>query len=131
MTGVVLTSVVDGVGVVSFNRPARHNAIDDELGREWRIAVSGALADDAVRCLLLCGEGPSFCSGRDTAHLGRRAGGESDVAFVAHAQEVRIALLESPCRATRSAVVSRPRWVLTCASPPPTPCSRSRKWASG
>jgi enoyl-CoA hydratase/carnithine racemase len=93
---VVLASVVDGVGVVSFNRPARHNAIDDELGREWRAAVAEALVDDAVRCLLLCGEGPSFCSGRDTAQLGTRAGGESDVAFVAHAQEVRIAIMESP-----------------------------------
>ena len=93
---VVLTTVVDGVAVVSFNRPARHNAIDDELGRAWRAAVAFALADDSVRCLLLSGEGPSFCSGRDTAQLGARAGGESDVAFVAHAQEIRIAMLESP-----------------------------------
>ena len=81
---------------MSFNRPARHNAIDDELGREWRAAVMHALDDDDVRCVLLCGEGRSFCSGRDTAQLGQRAGGESDVAFVAHAQEIRIAILESP-----------------------------------
>jgi enoyl-CoA hydratase/carnithine racemase len=93
---VVLTSTVDGVGMVSFNRPARHNAIDDELGRVWRTAVTDALADDAVRCLLLCGEGPSFCSGRDTAQLGERPGGETDVEFVSRAQEIRIALLESP-----------------------------------
>ena len=69
----VLTDIVDGVGIVSFNRPARHNAIDDELGREWRDAVGRALEDDTVRCLLLCGEGRSFCSGRDTAQLGQRA----------------------------------------------------------
>ena len=92
----VLTDTVDGVGVVSFNRPARHNAIDDELGREWRAAVGRALDDHAVRCLLLCGEGRSFCSGRDTAQLGQRAGGESDVEFVARAQEIRVAMLESP-----------------------------------
>ncbi len=91
----VLTDIVDGVGIVSFNRPARHNAIDDELGREWRDAVGRALEDDAVRCLLLCGEGRSFCSGRDTAQLGQRAGGESDVEFVSHAQEIRVAMLES------------------------------------
>jgi enoyl-CoA hydratase/carnithine racemase len=91
----VLTDTVDGVGIVSFNRPARHNAIDDELGREWRDAVGHALEDDAVRCLLLCGEGASFCSGRDTAQLGQRAGGESDVEFVSRAQEIRVAMLES------------------------------------
>ena len=95
-TDVVLSSVIDGIGVVSFNRPARHNAVDDELGREWRSAVMHALDDDAVRCVLLCGEGRSFCSGRDTAQLGQRAGGESDVAFVAHAQEIRVAILASP-----------------------------------
>jgi enoyl-CoA hydratase/carnithine racemase len=95
MPETVLLSVADGVGTISFNRPARHNAIDDELARAWRAAVLDALADDAVRCVLLCGEGPSFCSGRDTAQLGQRAEGESDVAFVARAQEVRIALLES------------------------------------
>jgi enoyl-CoA hydratase/carnithine racemase len=96
LEAVVLTSVDDGVGIISFNRPERHNAISDELGAAWREAVAGALADDAVRCLLLCGEGPSFCSGRDTTQLGRRAGGESDVAFVARAQEIRRAVLESP-----------------------------------
>src|SRR5213592_3767889 len=95
MVDTVLVSVVDGLGTVSFNRPARHNAIDDELARAWRAAVLDVLADDAVRCVVLCGEGPSFCSGRDTAQLGQRAEGESDLAFVGRAQEVRIALLES------------------------------------
>jgi enoyl-CoA hydratase/carnithine racemase len=92
----VLTALVDGVGVVSFNRPERHNALNDELGQSWRTAVVDALESPSVRCILLCGEGPSFCSGRDTAVLGHRAGGESDLTFVARAQEIRIALLESP-----------------------------------
>ena len=96
MADVVLVSRVGGVGVVSFNRPARHNAIDDALSDAWRAAVLDALTDDRVHCLLLCGEGPSFCSGRDVAQLGHRAEGESDVAFVARAQEVRRAVLEAP-----------------------------------
>lgn len=96
MTGkLVLTETVDGVGMISFNRPQRHNAFDDALGREWRAAVATAIADPAVRCILLCGEGPSFCSGRDTAQLGQRADGESDVVFVRNAQQVRLALLDT------------------------------------
>ena len=89
MSDLVLTETVDGVGIVSFNRPDRHNAISDALGREWREAVLRALDDRAVRCVLLCGEGPSFCSGRDTAELGQRSAGESDVQYVARAQEIQ------------------------------------------
>jgi enoyl-CoA hydratase/carnithine racemase len=92
----VLTETVDGVGVVSFNRPERHNALNDEMGGVWRAAVHQAIDDPAVRCILLCGEGPSFCSGRDTSQLGDRAGGESDVEFVARAQEIRYALMDTP-----------------------------------
>jgi enoyl-CoA hydratase/carnithine racemase len=92
---IVLTETVDGVGVVSFNRPERHNALSDALGVEWRAAVVAAVADDDVRCILLCGEGPSFCSGRDTSQLGTRPGGESDLAFVARAQEIRFTILDA------------------------------------
>src|SRR3954451_20048520 len=51
--------VVDGVGVISFNRPERHNAIDDETGAQWRARLDEAITDPAVRCVLLRGEGPS------------------------------------------------------------------------
>nr|PZN21087.1 MAG: enoyl-CoA hydratase/isomerase family protein [Mycolicibacterium hassiacum] len=89
------TRLVDGVGVVSFNRPHRHNAITDALFHDWCAAVRGYLADPAVRCVLLRGEGRSFCSGRDTAELGRRARGEDDFTFVQQHQRVRLELLES------------------------------------
>ena len=92
----VLTETVDRVGVISFNRPERHNALNDEMGGIWRAAVQAAIDDDDVHCILLCGEGPSFCSGRDTAQLGTRAGGESDAEFVARAQEIRYAIMDAP-----------------------------------
>lgn len=94
--GPVRTEMVAGVGVVAFNRPERHNAIDDATARDWRAAVHAAIDDDAVRCILLCGEGPSFCSGRDTSQLGLRAGAESDYEFVRRAQETRLRLLAAP-----------------------------------
>src|SRR5204863_8344095 len=42
--------VVDGVGVISLNRPERHNAIDDETGAQWRARLDEAITDPAVRC---------------------------------------------------------------------------------
>jgi len=95
MAGLVKYEITDGVAVISFNRPERHNALNDEMGAEWRGALFKALGDPAARCLLLRGEGRSFSSGRDTAELGRRVGGESDFSFVRRHQDVRLALLDA------------------------------------
>jgi len=88
--------VADGVGTLSLNRPHRHNAIDDathdELDRAWQRAS----ADDAAKVIVLRGQGPSFCSGRDTAQLGERPAGESDLSFVRRHQRTRIAQLDCP-----------------------------------
>jgi enoyl-CoA hydratase/carnithine racemase len=96
MTGKVKLAVTDGVAVISLNRPERHNAIDDELHDELVSAWDKVLADPAARVVLLRGEGRSFCSGRDTAQLGRRPAGESDLAFIRRHQRSRIVQLDSP-----------------------------------
>jgi enoyl-CoA hydratase/carnithine racemase len=89
-------AVADGVATISLNRPERHNAIDDELHDELLSAWEQVLADPAARVVLLRGEGRSFCSGRDTAQLGQRAKGESDLAFIRGHQRTRIIQLDSP-----------------------------------
>src|SRR4051794_13211840 len=96
MTGSdLITEVVDGVAVLSFNRPHRHNAISDALFDCLSQALRTHLEDPQVRCLLLCGEGPSFCSGRDKAELGKRTAGEDDFNFVRKHQRMRLELLET------------------------------------
>ena len=89
------TEIVDGVGVVSFNRPHRHNAITDALFEATCDALRSYLADPAVRCVLIRGEGRSFCSGRDKAELGKRTEGEDDFTFVQTHQRIRLEVLES------------------------------------
>lgn len=95
-TAELKAEVVDGVGVVSLNRPHRHNAITDTLFAAMCTALRGFLEHEAVRCVLLRGEGLSFCSGRDRAELGKRANGEDDFSFVRAHQRIRLELLESP-----------------------------------
>jgi len=92
----VLTELVDGVGVVTFNRPDRHNAMNDEMSDVARRAMNWALTAPGIRCVLLRGNGPSFCSGRDTTQLGMRVEGEADYDFVRRAQQTRLDMLESP-----------------------------------
>lgn len=85
-----------GVGVLSFNRPARHNAIDDATFVAFAEGLDALIADPGVRCILLRGEGRSFCSGRDVGALGQRVGGESHLDFIRHHQDTRLRQLESP-----------------------------------
>jgi enoyl-CoA hydratase/carnithine racemase len=88
----VLCHADDGVGVLSFNRPDRHNALSDDMLAAWREELARLAADPSVRAIVLRGEGPSFSSGRDTAELGRRAAGESDFDFVLREQREALRL---------------------------------------
>ncbi len=57
---------VDGpVALVSLNRPDSLNAIDGGLRRDLPRAFAAAEADDAVRVVVLAGEGRAFCAGAD------------------------------------------------------------------
>lgn len=93
---VVLTDISEGVGTLTLHRPQRHNAVDDDMAAELRATMSDLIADDVVRVIVVRGDGPSFCSGRDTSQLGRRREGESDFAFVRRAQDARLAMIDAP-----------------------------------
>ena len=96
MSDKVLFEVAEGVGTITLNRPEVHNAIDDEAAELYRQCLDRALDDHKVRVVLLQGAGKSFCSGRDTTMLGRRARDESDYHFVLRAQQGRLRVLDSP-----------------------------------
>ena len=55
----------DGVATLTINRPERMNALRPQTGAEIREAIAMARDDDAVRCLLVTGEGRGFCAGDD------------------------------------------------------------------
>lgn len=71
-----VTSRVDGNGVarITLNRPERRNAMTAQMIGELTEAIREASADNAVRCLLLAGEGKVFCAGADLNWLGDVAG---------------------------------------------------------
>lgn len=65
---------------VCLNRPERHNGLDQRTARALLDAVVAASQAPDVRCILLTGEGPSFCSGDDVATLGDFLSGERTTA---------------------------------------------------
>ncbi|MBF6207416.1 enoyl-CoA hydratase/isomerase family protein [Nocardia abscessus] len=91
----VLERIDAGVAVLSYNRPAKHNARNDAMTGQWEAALDRALADEAVRVIVLRGEGRSFSSGRDVGELGQRPDGASDEEFIARAQARQLKILHS------------------------------------
>ncbi len=63
----LLIESADGIMTVSLNRPDKLNAIDNELALALLAAIELASRDDAVRMLLLRGNGRAFCAGRDVS----------------------------------------------------------------
>ena len=52
----VESSTIEGVRIISLNRPGRHNAIDDVMFEDMEAAWSEAIEDDASRAILIRGE---------------------------------------------------------------------------
>lgn len=67
---------VDGRGVarVVLNRPEKHNAMNAEMIAELAGAAQRLGADEAVRVVVLSGEGRTFCAGGDLGWMRDQAG---------------------------------------------------------
>ncbi len=54
-----------GIATLALNRPAVHNAFNDELISELTGALEQLGSDDSIRAVVLTGNGASFCAGAD------------------------------------------------------------------
>ncbi len=70
----LITSLEDGVGVITLNRPDKMNALNTQMRAEIPHAIK-SLANEA-RVLVMTGAGVAFCTGQD---LGDRTGGSIDM----------------------------------------------------
>jgi len=61
----LLTEVTDGVGIITFNRPERLNALSPELVEGFIDATQWFEKDASVRCVLIRGAGETFMAGGD------------------------------------------------------------------
>ncbi|THH41078.1 enoyl-CoA hydratase-related protein [Neolewinella litorea] len=61
--------VTDGVARLTFNRPERANALDEDAWQAMKDAFERASADNEVRVVVLEGTGKHFCAGMDLSVL--------------------------------------------------------------
>ncbi|MBI5278997.1 MAG: enoyl-CoA hydratase/isomerase family protein [Burkholderiales bacterium] len=78
-----------GVLQLRLHRPDRLNAMNHALAHELLAAVEGASRDEAVRVVLLSGDGRAFCAGKDRDEAPSHA-------FVDTLQRLARALMDSP-----------------------------------
>ena len=74
MTQSIVVERQGPVGLVTMNRPERHNAFDDALIAELTEALRSMEAEDGVRVVVLSGAGRSFSAGADLNWMKRMAG---------------------------------------------------------
>jgi 2-(1,2-epoxy-1,2-dihydrophenyl)acetyl-CoA isomerase len=70
--------LTDGVATITLNRPEVYNALNDEITFELQDALKAVAKDEAVRVVVLTGEGKAFCSGQDL----KASGGETKRSFL-------------------------------------------------
>ena len=70
----IKTATLNGVATIEIARPENKNAITQAMYRAMAEAVEAAVADPAVRALLLTGQPGIFTSGNDIA---RRASSDA------------------------------------------------------
>ncbi len=90
---VLRVSVAAGVATLTLDSPANRNALSRALRAQLRNALGAALADDAVRVVVLDHTGRVFCSGMD---LSEAAGGGAQEQGVREFPDLLSALWSSP-----------------------------------
>jgi methylglutaconyl-CoA hydratase len=89
----VQAEVSHGVATLTLDSPANRNALSRAMRSQLRTALTAALADDAVRAVVLDHTGRVFCSGMDLAEA---AGGGAQDQGVREFPDLLDALWSSP-----------------------------------
>ncbi|KIH98230.1 enoyl-CoA hydratase [Streptomonospora alba] len=85
-----------GVAVITLNSPANRNALSARLRAGLAVELAAAMEDDAVRAVLLTGEGPAFCAGADLKEVAAERAGEPPPVSAPGMPELFSAIMEAP-----------------------------------
>jgi enoyl-CoA hydratase/carnithine racemase len=69
MTEILLRHESDGIATLTLNRPAARNALSIGLMQALDDALAAIAGDQAVKVVIIAGNGPAFCAGHDLREL--------------------------------------------------------------
>ncbi|WP_181767395.1 enoyl-CoA hydratase-related protein [Streptomyces albidus (ex Kaewkla and Franco 2022)] len=99
MSDTVLYDVTEGLATITLNRPDAMNALNNELKSALRDTLRAAAADEAVRAVLLTGNGRAFCVGQDLKeHIGalKEQGGNALTTVEDHYNPITLTIASMP-----------------------------------
>jgi enoyl-CoA hydratase/carnithine racemase len=67
----VQLEVRDNIAYVSLNRPDKHNGLDEDMLNSLIRTAQIIDKDRSIRCVILQGNGPSFCAGLDFGYVAK------------------------------------------------------------
>ena len=106
-----------GVALLTLDRPPR-NALDRQMAEELEIVLRAIADDEAVRALVLTGEGTAFCAGGDLKQLGEElADPEAGRSFLqaCHRSVLAISEMEKPVIAAVNGDAAGAGWSIALA----------------
>ncbi len=74
----ILLDKREGFAIVTLNRPDAMNALAQSLIQQFVAALDDCQQDDAIRVLIITGNGKAFCAGFDLKELGASMGDSDD-----------------------------------------------------
>jgi len=74
----ILYSLENGIGLITFNRPERMNAVTMEMQLRLQEIVREVILDNEVRVVIVTGNGRAFCGGIDVTLLARARDNSQD-----------------------------------------------------
>jgi enoyl-CoA hydratase/carnithine racemase len=101
----VLSSRIDDIALLTLNRPARRNALSEEMLAGLSTALTTIAQDRRIRAVVLAAAGPGFCSGHDLKQLtARRSDPDGGRAY--------FATIMTACSAMMQQIVALPQPVI-------------------
>ncbi|HEX6477299.1 MAG TPA: enoyl-CoA hydratase [Ktedonobacteraceae bacterium] len=100
--GVVLLEKAGPIATLTLSRPAALNALTWAMYQQMETHLEGLATDDAIRAVIICGEGRAFAAGTDIQQF-RGFSGEDGVAYE-HKMEAIVERLYTLSRPTIAAI---------------------------
>lgn len=102
----VVVRRLGGIVTVRLNRPAKMNAINSGMEKEFYSVLADCNRIDSVKCVLLCAAGPNFSSGHDIAQVASETVGGLEPETIEDKYWVHTGDLLPPWRFTKGLVVA-------------------------